>query len=82
MKQLFFISALAAGSFCFTGCGNNSSETSTNKDSSAAKTDSSATLIPPPDNSSATNPSMADTAFLKKDTIKDSSKIKHQPDGG
>ena len=79
MKQLFFILSLVAGAVCFTGCGNNDSGTSTNKDSAASKTDSSATLIPPPDNSSATNPSMADTAFLKKDTIKkDSSRMKHK----
>ena len=77
MKKIFFIPALATAVICFTACGNNKGSSSTGTDSSAAKTDSSATIIPPPDNSSATNPSMADTAFLKKDTIRDSAKMKH-----
>jgi PBP1b-binding outer membrane lipoprotein LpoB len=65
MKKFYLAATLASGIAFFSSCGNN--EAGENK-----STDSSATTIPAPDNSSATNPSMADTAFSKdhSDTLK------------
>jgi hypothetical protein len=48
----------------FIAC-NNSGSTSTTKDTTGDRT-----LPPPADNSSATNPSLADTAYAPKDTMK------------
>lgn len=58
MKNLYLAAMLASGILIFASCGNQ--EAGENKSA-----DSSASIIPPPDNSSATNPSMADTAFSK-----------------
>ncbi|MEO5685241.1 MAG: hypothetical protein ABIQ88_21525 [Chitinophagaceae bacterium] len=74
MKKLFSIAVIALSACLFTACGDNAAD-------GPDKTDSTATIIPPPDNSSATNPSMADTAFSKdhSDTSgmrKDSSKMR------
>ena len=80
MKQLNFIAAIAISTIVLTSCGDNNGGSATGTDTT--KTDSSAAIIPPPDNSSATNPSLADTAFSKNDSAKDgmkkdSSKMKH-----
>ena len=72
MKKLNFIAAVAISAILITSCGNNNGGSATTSDST--KTDSSATLIPPPDNNSATNPSLADTAFSKNDSTKDGMK--------
>jgi hypothetical protein len=77
MKKFNFIAAVPiAISVFFASCGNSSETTDT------SKKDSSQSVVPPPaDNSSATNPSLADTAYSKnKDTTTvkpDSSKVKH-----
>jgi hypothetical protein len=64
--------SVAATALCFAARGNNST-------SSKNTIDSSANVTNPPDNSSATNPSLADTAYSKNyadTTKKDSSKMK------
>ncbi len=58
MKKFYFAAMLASGIVFISSCGNNEGGESNS-------TDSSATTIPAPGNSSATNPSMADTAFSK-----------------
>ncbi len=73
MKKIFLVLSIAAASLYFGACGNNSA-------GSKSATDSSANVTNPPDNSSATNPSVADTAYSKNyadTTKKDSSKVKH-----
>jgi hypothetical protein len=77
MKRFNFIAAVPiAISVFFAACGNSGETSDSNKK------DSPQSVIPPPaDNSSATNPSLADTAYSKNnDTTnlkKDSSKLKH-----
>lgn len=64
MKQikLFFVGLCLATSF---GACSNAGSKSESKDTTGSK------IIPPPsDNSSATNPSLADTAYPSKDTMK------------
>ncbi len=73
MKKLFLMTAIAGASFFFAACGNNSA------DANKITGDSSANVVKPSDNSSATNPSVADTAYSNNnaDTLKkDSSKMK------
>ena len=62
MKKLFIIASIATATFTFTACGGNGTDTS------GAKTDSSSSVVHPPDNNSATNPSLADTAYSKDST--------------
>ncbi|MEP7277165.1 MAG: hypothetical protein ABI813_00860 [Bacteroidota bacterium] len=68
MKNLFFTVAVAMSVICFSACGNNSG-------GSDNGTPSSTNVTNPPDNSSATNPSLADTAYspdstkVRKDTM-------------
>ena len=72
MKNFHFFTALVVGALSVTACGNNTG-------SNAGSPDSSANLMPVPGNSSATNPSLADTAYSKGDSTKmkaDSSAMK------
>lgn len=81
MKKLYSMAMLAAGLLWITACGNNSG--SGNQDTGSGNRDSSSNVVTPPDNSSATNPSMADTAYPRKDSAngnmnrKDSGSMKH-----
>jgi len=73
MKKVFLMIAVATTTIVFASCGNNSAGSGTGTG------DSSANVTKPPDNSSATNPSLADTAYSKNNadtTKKDSSKVK------
>jgi PBP1b-binding outer membrane lipoprotein LpoB len=63
MKKLHLLAVLAVSAMLVTACGNSSTTDET-------RTDSSTNVIPPPDNSSATNPSMADTAYSHSDSTK------------
>ncbi len=55
---------LAAGVLWISSCGN---DTGTHNNQETGS-DSSSSVVTPPDNSSATNPSMADTAYPRKDS--------------
>jgi predicted small secreted protein len=63
MKKFQVLAVLAISGMLITACANNST-------TEGAGTDSSTNVIPPPDNSSATNPSMADTAYSHSDSTK------------
>lgn len=73
---------LTAAALWITSCGNGTG-TNGNQETGSGSTDSSSNVVTPPDNSSATNPSMADTAYPRKDSAagnsgrKDSSSMKH-----
>ncbi len=74
MKKIHFVPALIICTILANSCSNNAG-TPTNSDSASVRTDS--IVVVPANNSSATNPSLADTAFAKKDTLKDTSKRGH-----
>ena len=80
MKKFNFILMTAiAVTFTVTACNSSNPSGDSSKDSTVTSRDSSGVLPPPSDNSSATNPSMADTAYSKKDTsnMNRDSSIKH-----
>ena len=64
MRMKYLLTAFAALSiFCFAACGNG-------KSTGAAHDSVDRALPPPADNNSANNPSLADTAYTGKDSIK------------
>ena len=70
MRTNLAIAALLVGILGLGGCGSSTND--------SKKTDTSAVMGPAPDNSSATNPSLADTAYEKNRTrpISDTTKKK------
>lgn len=72
MKKVSFFLTVAITAIVFAACGNNKGTGTNNTDSSSAN------MTKPADNSSATNPSVADTAYSNDSTKmkKDSSKMK------
>ncbi len=67
MKKINFVLMLTiAITFTVTACNSSNPSGDNSKDSTSTSKDG--VLPPPSDNSSATNPSLADTAFGKRDT--------------
>jgi hypothetical protein len=78
MKKInFFLIAAIAVTLSVAAC--NSSNPSGESSKGSTSRDSTGVLPPPSDNSSATNPSLADTAYSKKDTsnMKKDTSMKH-----
>jgi hypothetical protein len=73
-KNNFFFIAGIALIVCISACHDTDNKTDNN-----TRDSTSGVVIPPPDNSSATNPSLADTAYSKKDSLqtKRDTSIKH-----
>lgn len=82
MKKFYSTAMLALGVLWICSCGNDTG-THNNQETGSGNADSSSNVVTPPDNSSATNPSMADTAYPRKDSAagnkdrKDSASMKH-----